>query len=111
MKEKNIGLILIQIEEAHTKKWPLGFIDHPDNHNTFEQRVSRANQFASRFYQFDNVYVDGWNNDFEQTFQAWPDRFVLIDKNLVILEKSEYSMNAIIINDYADIISSIIMND
>ena len=65
MKKNNIGLILIQIEEAHTKKWPLGFTDHPDNHNIFENRVSRANDFAKRFNQFENVYIDGWDNNFE----------------------------------------------
>lgn len=108
MKKKNIGLILIQIEEAHTKKWPLGFSDHPENHNTFENRVFRANEFVKKFDKFENVYIDGWENIFEETFQAWPDRFILVDKNLKILAKSEYSNNAIIINDYADIIRSMI---
>ena len=108
MKKNNIGLILIQIEEAHTKKWPLGFTDHPDNHNIFENRVSRANDFAKRFNQFENVYIDGWDNNFEETYQAWPDRFVLIDNDLKILEKSEYSMNVIIINDYVNIIEQMI---
>lgn len=111
MENNNIGLILVQIEEAHTNKWPLGFTDHPSNHHTFVNRVSRANEFVNKFPKFKNVYVDGWTNDFEQEFQAWPDRFVLVDSNLMILEKSEYSMGAIIINDYADIISSMIKNN
>lgn len=108
MENNNIGLILVQIEEAHTKKWPIGFTDHPENHKTFENRVDRANEFVSKFPEFKNVYVDGWTNDFEQTYQAWPDRFVLVNEDLIILEKSEYSTNAIIINDYANIISSMI---
>ena len=105
MRANNIGLILVQIEEAHTIKWPLGFTDHPENHHTFDDRILRANEFVNKFPEFENVYVDGWTNDFEQTFQAWPDRFVLVNKDLMILEKSEYSMDAIIINDYANIIS------
>lgn len=108
MEQMDIGLILIQIEEAHTTKWPLGFADHPENHSTFEDRVKRANKFVSEFPEFENVYVDGWTNDFEQVFQAWPDRFVLIDENLVTLEKSEYSMDAVIIRDYADIIETMV---
>jgi hypothetical protein len=108
MKEKNIGLILIQIEEAHTDKWPLGFDDHPKNHKTFENRVKRANEFKQKFNKFENVYVDSWSNDFEQSFQAWPDKFVLIDSDLKILNKSEYSMNATIINDYSDIITDLL---
>jgi len=108
MNANNIGLILVQIEEAHTTKWPLGFTDHPSNHHTFEDRVSRANEFIVKFPEFENVYIDGWTNDFEQEFQAWPDRFVLVDSDLMILEKSEYSMGAVIVNDYANIISSMI---
>lgn len=104
MKEMNVGLILIQIEEAHTNKWKTGFEDHPENHKTFEDRIKRANEFKNNFKEFENVYIDNWLNDFENEFQAWPDRFVLIDKELEILEKSEYSMNAVIIKDYADII-------
>ncbi len=108
MEQFDIGLILIQIEEAHTTKWPLGFTDHPENHNTFEDRIKRANEFVSKFPQFKNVYVDSWTNDFEHEFQAWPDRFVLIDPDLIILEKSEYSMDAVIIRDYANIIESMV---
>lgn len=108
MKQMNIGLILVQIEEAHTVKWPLGFADHPLNHTTFEARVARANEFVAKFSQFTNVYVDAWTNDFENAFQAWPDRFVLIDPDLKILAKSEYSMDALIVDDYADIIESMI---
>lgn len=110
MKKINIGLVLIQIEEAHTKKWPLGFTDHPENHHTFEDRISRANEFVAKFNQFENVYVDGWDNNFEQSFQAWPDCFVLINEDLMILEKSEYCTNAVIINDYATIIENMIYN-
>lgn len=108
MEKIGIGLILVQIEEAHTTKWPLGFADHPPNHATFEDRILRANEFVSKFKEFKNVYVDGWTNDFEQVFQAWPDRFVLIDKDLIALEKSEYSLDAVIIHDYADIIESMV---
>jgi hypothetical protein len=110
MEQMCIGLILIQIEEAHTTKWPLGFVDHPPNHATFEDRIERANEFGNKFPQFKNVYVDSWTNDFEHEFQAWPDRFVLVDENLVILEKSEYSMEAVIIRDYANIIESMVEN-
>ena len=107
MKKKNIGLILVQIEEAHTTKWPLGFKDHPENHKTFEHRVERANEFVNKFSQFENVYIDGWSNDFENRYQAWPDKFVLVDSELKVLDKSEYSMDAVIIRDYSDIIAEL----
>lgn len=107
MKDKNIGLVLIQIEEAHTNKWPLGFIDHPENHKTFQHRVNRANEFKNKFNEFENVYVDTWNNDFENTYQAWPDKFVFIDKDMKVIKKSEYSMEALIIEDYSKIIENL----
>ncbi len=109
MKEKNIGLILVQIGEAHTNKWPLGFEYHPENHKTYENRIERCHEFMEKFPQFENVFIDKWNNEFEQRFQAWPDKFVLIDSDLKVLEKSEYSRrDALIINDYSDIIMNMV---
>jgi len=108
MKEINVGLILIQIEEAHSDKWKKGFEDHPVNHTSFEHRLKRANEFKTKFSEFENVYVDNWSNDFENNFQAWPDKFVLVDNNLKLLDKSKYSMNATIINDYAELIENMV---
>lgn len=108
MEKVKLGIILIQIEEAHTTKWPLGFVDHPENHKTFEERVKRANEFAGKYSKFKNVYIDGWKNEFEEKFQAWPDRYVLIDKELKILEKSEYSLSGVIKKDYTQTIEEII---
>ena len=111
MEEKNIGLILVHIEEAHTIKWPLGLSDHPTNHTGFADRIERAQQFVHNYpqlNQFNNVYIDTWSNDFEQTYQSWPDKFYLIDQDLKVLDKSEYSSNAKIITDYSEIISKLI---
>jgi hypothetical protein len=57
------------------------------NHKTLKNRVKRANEFVTKFNKFKNVYVDGWSNNFEQIFQAWSDKFVLVDKEFKILNK------------------------
>jgi hypothetical protein len=80
MKQYKIGLILVQINEAHTTKWPLGMNDHPEPQQSFDDRVKRANEFNTTYPYF-NVYVDSWSNTFENTFQAWPDQYYLIDNN------------------------------
>lgn len=108
MKENNIGLILIQIEEAHSVKWKTGFVDHPENHKSFEHRLQRAMKFKTKYSQFENVYVDNWTNDFENIFQAWPDKFVFVNKELQLLEKSEYDMDAVITTDYTKLIEQCI---
>lgn len=98
---KPIRLILIQISEAHTIEWPLGFDTHPTSQKSFDDRVERAKLFSNKYPMFE-IYVDGWTNDFENTFQAWPDKYYLIDKDKKVLDYSKYNMNACIINDYYD---------
>lgn len=109
MKQNNIELILIQISEAHTDKWPIGLIDHPTQHINFEEKILKAQYFNNKFPYF-NIYIDSLENEFENSYQAWPDKFVLINKDKFILDNSKYSINAIIINDYASIIDYLVNN-
>jgi len=117
MKSNRIKLILVQIEEAHSVKWPVGLNDHPKNHKSFEDRVSRAYKFSKDFPEFENVFIDSWYpenkslekiNNFEELYQVWPDKFYFINNNdLTVIEKSEYDMNACIIKDYEDLINEL----
>lgn len=110
MKLYKIELILVQICEAHTNKWPLGMIDHPIQHKNFEERIQRANEFNNSYPYFE-VYIDSFDNKFENTYHAWPDKYVIIDKNKKIIGKSEYSMNAVVIYDYAKLIEDLITSN
>jgi len=107
MQLHKIELILVQICEAHTNKWPLGMTDHPEQHKNFEERLNRANEFNNSYPYFE-VYVDAFDNKFENIYRAWPDKYVIINKDKCITGKSEYSMNAVIVLDYAKIIEDLI---
>ncbi len=109
MKEKSIFFLLIQIEEAHTDKWPQGVITLGKNHSDFSDRVARAQKFVSEELPDDDcfkVMVDPWNNVFAETFQAWPDKYYLINKDKVVLKKSTYGQfkDAVIDCDCLDLI-------
>jgi len=41
-------IILVQIQEAHSKYWPQGMDNHPDIHRTLEDRISRAQEFNAK---------------------------------------------------------------
>ena len=112
LKENNISLMLVQINEAHTKKWPLGMNDHPDEQKTFEDRINRANEFITLYPSFSEyIYIDNWNNDFENTFKAWPDKYYFINDKYEVLNMSEYDLNAVVINDYTDLLNEFISSN
>jgi hypothetical protein len=107
MNIHKIKLILVQICEAHTNKWPLGMSTHPEQHKNFEERIKRANEF-NMLYPYFEVYIDTFDNKFENIYRAWPDKYVVINKERTIIGKSEYSFDALVIYDYAKLINDLI---
>ena len=114
--ENNLNVILVQIDEAHSDGWPVGIetilnVPQPSSHKTFQDRVDRANYFVEKYNPPYPVYVDGWDNIFANTFQAWPDKFYCINKDLQVISKSEYhksgSIEAKIIVDYTELLNSL----
>lgn len=99
MAEKDIFFILVQIEEAHTALWPQGGIQLGVPHTSAEDRRARAAAFAAaevpaaaadRFL----VLVDPWANPFAERFHAWPDKYVLLDRDHCVKAKSTYGAHA-----------------
>lgn len=84
---------MIYIHEAHTTRWPIGYDMHPAPHCSFEDRCQRALQFVADEHVPYPVYVDGWDNAFCSTFHAWPDRFMLLDAQYLLLQTSEYEID------------------
>lgn len=80
--------------------------DHPDNHKDFEDRLTRAVAFREKYGIKFELYVDYWSNEFENLFQAWPDKYYLIDSDKKVLERCEHNEEAQIINDYAKILAA-----
>lgn len=100
LKEKKIRLILIQTHEAHSSLWPVGLDDQPEPHSSFEDRVRRANEFKLCENPPYDIYIDGWDDQFEQTFRAWPDKYYYIDHDFRILKTSSYGQRSDALIDY-----------
>lgn len=88
--------MLIQIDEAHSSAWPIGLDNTPEPQQSFEERCERANKFVRDYQPQDPfiVKVDGWSNEFSNTFKAWPDKYYMIDPAFKILAKAEYGAKA-----------------
>jgi len=104
LAKKNINVILIQIDEAHTTAWPQAIdvilnVEQPEPHKTFEDRINRAKYFVEKYQPPYNVYIDGWDNKYAELFRAWPDKYYLIDRNKIILAKSKYTKDGLIIEE------------
>lgn len=109
LNENNLGVILVQIDEAHSSAWPMAIdssvgVPQPEPQQTFADRCSRANEFNDKYNPPYPVYVDDWDNTFANKFRAWPDKFYCVDKNMVVVAKSEYHRDgekeAVIVDDY-----------
>ena len=84
-----VQVIMIYIQEAHTTLWPIG-LNHPFPQLHFEDRCARAQTFVDEEKCPYPVWVDGWDNTFTHTFQAWPDRYFLVTQQGILLMQSEY---------------------
>ncbi len=91
---KGIGVILIQIHEAHSTAWPTGLAKVVQPQTCIQDRLNRANQFIQTDKPLYPVYVDTWDNTYELTFRAWPDKYYLIDTDKRVLQKSTYGANS-----------------
>jgi hypothetical protein len=89
-----VGVILVQIHEAHSSAWPTGLDQQPEPQTCLMDRLRRANQFIAEDQPPFPVLVDTWADEFEKTFQAWPDKYYLIDRDMRVLAKSTYGTRA-----------------
>ena len=107
-------IILVQIQEAHSKYWPQGMDNHPDIQRSLKDRMLRAYEFNSKLLEHGinledidvkkalRVVIDPWGDEFEKLYQCWPDQYYILSENHIIVKKSEYTMDAVIEEDYAD---------
>ena len=90
LAKKGVQIILIQTHEAHSSAWPMGLDSQPEPNKSFSDRVARAQEYISSDSPPFPVYIDGWNDDFEQTFRAWPDKYYALNSDNVVQMKSTY---------------------
>jgi len=93
MEQKKIKMILIQIDEAHSTAWPLGLPNPVQPQKSFEERVERANTFVNDDSPPFPILIDTWENEFQEKFRAWPDKFYCINKEYIVVAKSTYGQN------------------
>lgn len=113
MKDKHILFILVQIDEAHSTEWQIGLENHPSPHKNIQDRLERANNFVMSENVPFPVYVDNWQNEFAEIYQAWPDEYYHFNSDLIILAKSEYgadnNSDALIKLDCFDLIENLLI--
>lgn len=105
LEKIGVRLILIQIHEAHSDAWPIGLKDQPKPNNCYQDRIDRAHQFVNENRPPYDVYIDGWDDQFEQGFRAWPDRYYYVDLDAAlesprILTTSTYGQRKDALVDY-----------
>jgi hypothetical protein len=112
MARKNVTLVMVQIDEAHTNLWPIGLDHQPLPQASMEDRISRAKEFVKTTItpsvtsttegaggavdmSTPIVLCDQWDNAFGNLLQAWPDVYYLIDAStLTVLARSTYGSRA-----------------
>jgi hypothetical protein len=114
VKRAGIKVVLVQIDEAHSSGWPMALDEQPEPQSNFQERVDRATQFVERYEPPYDVYIDGWDNQFAETFRAWPDKYHAVDNKLRVFAKAEYGtghdghQEAVVIEDYCDLLEMLI---
>ena len=100
LEKIGVRLILIQIHEAHSDAWPVGLTEQPAPHANFQCRIDRANEFVDKEEPPYDVYIDGWDDRFEQLFRAWPDKYYYVDYDNMVLQTSTYGQRKEALIDY-----------
>ena len=108
-----ISIILVQIDEAHSTKWPVGLENTPTPQASFNDRVNRGKAFFANVPKSIICTIDGWDNKFANGFRAWPDVYYLTDSTHTVITKSTYgeSRDARIDIDCIDVIKTIMTTE
>jgi hypothetical protein len=92
MYSEKINIICLYVREAHVvyrdenKKivggWPIGYTQYEyEQHKNLDERIAMAKIFTDEFLWHIPTYVDNFENNFDNTYGAWPDRVFLFDSD------------------------------
>lgn len=78
-----INIFAVYILEAHFVEndldgWPIGTLYRYPQHKTIEERISMSNKFIEEFDFKPPVYVDTMSDSFNNTFNIWPDKCIIV---------------------------------
>ena len=77
--------MLIYIAEAHASdEWPIGkTVSSCKQPQTIGDRVSLAARLAQSVPEQVRVWVDSMDNEFMNTYAAWPTRYFIVDSGIL----------------------------
>jgi len=74
------NFVAVYIAEAHAQdEWPLGKKVCVMKHKTIEDRLSVARAFQKDYDFQIPILVDLIDNNFDELYSSWPERFYIID--------------------------------
>ena len=97
--QEDVEFVFVYIREAHAMdEWPLGTAVQIPQHRTLEDRMNAARLFLSQAPKFPfKMLVDGIDDQFNQHFRAWPERYYLFDNSCQLLacpeSENEFGFN------------------
>jgi len=80
------NFVAVYIAEAHAQdEWPLGRKVCLNQHKTLEERLAVARQFKKDYNLEIPLLVDLMDNNFDQYYSSWPERFYIIEDCKMVL--------------------------
>ena len=68
----------VEDKDGKLDGWPIGHAYRIPQHKTLDERIEQAKQFVESFGVDIPMYVDTFDNQFNQAYAGWPDRAYLI---------------------------------
>lgn len=83
--EGKADILGVYISEAHAEdEWPLGTKYCYNQPKEMETRLEIANTFVKDFKVETPMLVDTMDNQFDNSFAAWPERFYIVHNDRVV---------------------------
>ncbi|KAL6074289.1 Responsible for the deiodination of T4 (3,5,3',5'- tetraiodothyronine) [Balamuthia mandrillaris] len=81
-----VDFIVVYIAEAHAAdRWPLGRVTNIKDHRNAEDRLQAAKLLKGEYGCEIPIYVDSMNNNFDDSYAVWPERFFIVHNGRMAL--------------------------
>jgi len=87
--QSRVFFLTIYVKEAHAAdQWKIGNVTSINQHKTTEERMKAAKLMINCMQWKIPTIVDTIDNEFEELFSVWPERFVLLQNDGKVLHVS-----------------------
>lgn len=91
---RTVNFLVIYIAEAHASdEWPVGDPLKIMQPRSTLERAAIASKFKKDYSFLLPMLVDTVDNEYEQTFSAWPIRFYIVHKSTVLFKACPDELN------------------